>query len=602
MVRLRHGGTSTGSNNVIRRTHGVAGFDATTPENAVYGGAANPAPVDSTQPGPGSVGPGTIQPGVVGSDELAEGAVSITSLASSIRPPVVVSSTPTLPDTAWPVGSYCVVSSTKVLYRNDADVWVVASPTDALTVGQVTAGVISAGAVSTDQLAAGAVTTSKLALSDEYGTTVLNASGFGPAWASYIAGGLYNCLFSTSTVVDPLPDGRTANLAYWTVTKTSLPTCKVVTDTGAPSGRAVEMKVDAISTDTLKLVSDKVPVQAGRRYVPWGIFDSNGADTNLKWVAVAKFYFYAADKTTLIGSGTTVGTTSNLGLRSWSTGVYTWVDDPVAAPATAHWVSVEVIFSQEIISGTPSVDSTHYLRVGALGLWPVAVPRTVYGDGDLTINSGAYRTVNGDGLSTSAYFYGLTNVDTADEGVSAGVVFGSAADANLYRNGASQVRTSGDLIATGGCLVTVVVSSAPTGTTPFAGSTEYNGGMCVYSPSGRLYFKYSGAWHYCAQDAGFEVPSWERTCPCCLEPLLPGDDLIGQGDREIEDGALHGLWKHLRCAGKPLLSEASDAYWSVRNDSRETADGRSSVARSLRWIRERSRRGARAVGRSIKMR
>jgi hypothetical protein len=51
------------------------------------------------------------------------------------------------------------------------------------------------------------------------------------------------------------------------------------------------------------------------------------------------------------------------------------------------------------------------------------------------------------------------------------------------------------------------------------------------------------------------------SCIVCSDPLLPGDDLIGRGDREGPDGALHGLWIHLRCAGRPILPDVADDYW-----------------------------------------
>ena len=72
-----------------------------------------------------------------------------------------------------------------------------------------------------------------------------------------------------------------------------------------------------------------------------------------------------------------------------------------------------------------------------------------------------------------------------------------------------------------------------------------------------------GGWHYVNQTAGFEVPAHERICPVCSDPLLPGDDLIGRGDREGPDGALHGLWIHLRCAGKATIPEIADDYWAA---------------------------------------
>ena len=55
-------------------------------------------------------------------------------------------------------------------------------------------------------------------------------------------------------------------------------------------------------------------------------------------------------------------------------------------------------------------------------------------------------------------------------------------------------------------------------------------------------------------------------CPVCEEALLPGDDMIGRGDRSDTDGGLHALYIHLKCAGKPLVQKRADDYWAYGRD------------------------------------
>lgn len=92
-----------------------------------------------------------------------------------------------------------------------------------------------------------------------------------------------------------------------------------------------------------------------------------------------------------------------------------------------------------------------------------------------------------------------------------------------------------------------------------------NGALAVDQSNHRIYSREGGAWRYAATSAGFQVPEHERLCPACGGPLLPGEDLIGVGDREMSDGALHGLWKHARCAGKATRRSIADRYWALMN-------------------------------------
>lgn len=115
--------------------------------------------------------------------------------------------------------------------------------------------------------------------------------------------------------------------------------------------------------------------------------------------------------------------------------------------------------------------------------------------------------------------------------------------------------TSGNIICSGGDIYgpSGVATQVASGGIGGAASTR-DGNMVIDSASSpaRFYFRYSGAWHYVTQTAGFTVPLHEIRCPACGDLLLPDDALIGKGDRWQHDGALHGLWIHLRCADRPL--------------------------------------------------
>lgn len=290
------------------------------------------------------------QVGSVDGGSIVPQTIDLTPLASSLRPPVVVAALPTLPDVAYPVGSYAVVASTKLLYKNVADVWTAVSPTDALVAGEVTAGVITAGAVSTAQLAAGAVTTEKLALKDEFNQTVLTASGFGPAWTDYISHGLYNPFFSLGAAQDPMTMGRTATLPYWTASKNSGTTVKVVADTtNWPGGRYVEATLTS-NGHGLQLLSDMVPVVPGAKYrgEMWLSLPTNSGGATVQFVMSVDWY--RADGTTLasVNSG-------SLALDSWNSTIASpmlWrgATSPATSPMDARFARVTVAI--QYLAGT----------------------------------------------------------------------------------------------------------------------------------------------------------------------------------------------------------------------------------------------------------
>jgi len=83
-------------------------------------------------------------------------------------------------------------------------------------------------------------------------------------------------------------------------------------------------------------------------------------------------------------------------------------------------------------------------------------------------------------------------------------------------------------------------------------SDPRDGQIGIDSTNGRFYFRYGGAWHYVSQTAGFQIPKEETECPICGEKIKEGDFTAGQIDEEMEDGALHGLRVHLKCATEEM--------------------------------------------------
>ena len=88
---------------------------------------------------------------------------SIAQFAASIRPPVVVSSLPTLPNGQWPAGSLVYLTTDGKLYKTETGSAWEAVVTAVDLDGQITTTQIADNAISTPKLQANAVTTGKLA-------------------------------------------------------------------------------------------------------------------------------------------------------------------------------------------------------------------------------------------------------------------------------------------------------------------------------------------------------------------------------------------------------------------------------------------------------
>lgn len=92
--------------------------------------------------------------------QLASGIIDSLSYfgSSTLRPLVVVSSLPTLPNANYPVGSMVVNSTDGKPYRNVSGAWQAGTAAGDITAGTMVAGVVYAGAVAVSQLTAGTAT------------------------------------------------------------------------------------------------------------------------------------------------------------------------------------------------------------------------------------------------------------------------------------------------------------------------------------------------------------------------------------------------------------------------------------------------------------
>jgi hypothetical protein len=459
----------------------------------------------------------------------------------------------------------------------------------------ITAGQIAVGAIGADEIAAGAVTTSKLDLRDEYGATILTSQGFGDPWTRFIQTGLYNADFRlpNETPADPIGTGN--EVPYWTSYKVgTVVTAKSVTSSATASGRVIEFTVATGGAEwdrlTLNQVIPCVPSRGrGTLYdvslvihTPSSVDDTVGAGVYGTWLD--KDLVQIGDKVGGAYPLSTIGASKDYEMA--------WLFGP--PPATAQYLNVEPSVYRRSTGSTAAVVEISDLRV-RMSDTNLHIPddaySSSYGPGRIRATSGYLDIDANDGKPTGTSPYIRLDGRTEAYGNaiylfydgSDWISFGAAGD--IYKNDTSQVRLTGDLLATDGILVTKVRTDAGFSDTDFAGATAYNGGIGINSNTGRIYFRYGGNWHYCTQDGGFSVPAYEATCPACGEPLLPDDALVGKGDRFEADGALHGLWVHLRCADRPLDRELADAYHDIASASREDKEGRKIKARALRLVR-----------------
>jgi hypothetical protein len=110
----------------------------------------------------GRIDPLTLNPtlGIVGGKlGVPDGALSIASFASTIRPPVLVSAKPTFPDAQYPAGTIFYHTTEHKLYRvkSTGNDWQLAVTGADIVSNSITSGQIAAGAIGTNELFAGEI-------------------------------------------------------------------------------------------------------------------------------------------------------------------------------------------------------------------------------------------------------------------------------------------------------------------------------------------------------------------------------------------------------------------------------------------------------------
>jgi hypothetical protein len=379
--------------------------------------------------------------GQVTAGQISPGAIHDPALfAQSIQPVLLVDGLPTLPDVDYPedVIVFDISVTPRVLYKNEADVWVKLIGPDDIQANSITAGQIATGAVSTSELAVGARLTGELAneagatpgvfidstgilirdgkltLEDEFGLTTMTASGFSGSWQDLISLGLYNANFS-SGVAGVIANGRSASLPYWTLSNTA----------GAPvatylAAGGVKVTFAAINT-TKKFVSDPVPM-SGDQGIIFGFQYSTHIDSGQ--IRVVSYYevsdteafTFDSDSTHDSWTVNTVGDTSHLTHSAFDSVRDMWVRlvlevTELVAHDPDNYMTIEAAWIRDSPTETGAINLNNIIFVDGAGSPEVSV----FGDTDFfgTIStqgvgsSGGINVTAGDVLGIDADFSGF---------------------------------------------------------------------------------------------------------------------------------------------------------------------------------------------------
>ncbi len=210
--------------------------------------------------------------------DILPGTVDAAAFAATLRPPALVTSLPSLPDSDYPQGALVFLTTDEKLYRNtDGSTWSVAVDGGDVIANTIVAGALSVSALSAiaanvGLLTAGVIQSTdgnvvfdldngilyiyngKITLEDEYGGSALTAAGFSGSWADFVRLGLYNARFQSVTV-GTLTNDATSDLPYWDMSATD------GVWTGL-SGGGVKATFSALN-DSNYLDSAMVPVRPG---------------------------------------------------------------------------------------------------------------------------------------------------------------------------------------------------------------------------------------------------------------------------------------------------------------------------------------------------
>lgn len=238
--------------------------------------------------------------GVVMPGSIMPGTIATASFAASIRPVAIVDTLPTLPHADYPEFSYAVLTSDERLYKNIGETWVLGVDGDDIVANSITGGKIAAAAISTTELAVGSpggslsnsdgrvliddngitISDGALAIEDEFGSSVLSASGFSGSWSSFIGHGLYNADFDDGPL-GVVGLGRTSALPYWTVSNVSGSPVMTLTDSVSNPGEHYLKTTFSAIGDEKQIVSDVVSTSLGHDMVVGVLHQTNrdGAGT-----------------------------------------------------------------------------------------------------------------------------------------------------------------------------------------------------------------------------------------------------------------------------------------------------------------------------------
>ena len=167
---------------------------------------------------------------------------------------------------------------------------------DSIEVEQVSTTLENVGATVTIDQTGITILDGSLTLEDEFGKTVMEASGFSGSWRGFIAHGLYNADFDSGTL-GAIGLGRTVALPYWTVSNAAGTAVLTLTDSVSSPGEKYLKTTFSALNDEKMILSDSVPVSIGQPIVV-GVLTQN---------------FVAAGTLTL-----TVGVEFSDDLSSWS--------------------------------------------------------------------------------------------------------------------------------------------------------------------------------------------------------------------------------------------------------------------------------------------
>lgn len=185
------------------------------------------------------------------------------------------------------------------------------------------------------------VTNGALTLTDEFGSTVMQSTGFTGTWADFIRLGLYNARFQNA-LAGAIQTGRTSDLPFWTKSGTGSGTV-----TGLAGG-GVTITWSSSSDNTI-LTSDKVPVQPGGVVEAAFAMLSNRAAGNLTINVYVHWYKYdgTASATTFTNAAGYFGSTSVTTLL--------WIRDALVVPTDALYATIRFETSESSHNAANSV-------------------------------------------------------------------------------------------------------------------------------------------------------------------------------------------------------------------------------------------------------